>query len=324
MLSDSMRVFITVADKKNFSKAAKALSLTQPAVSFQIQTLEQYYQTMLFDRVNRHVKLTAAGELLLDYAVHMNNLQAELERNMQQLTGHVKGELLVGASTTIGEYILPYVVGAFKQEYPDVNATIQIMNTNDIAENVNNKSFDLGIIEGPVELTENMESIAFLEDELVLAIPSNHPFATKESITLEELKTLPYITREPGSGSRLIFEQALIDADFDIEETKSYKKDELFKYNSTYKPINRGYEIEFSMKNQDAVNHGDVVREFRNDNQLLVSIRDENDVEFARGIANYNSDDCKRIIGNHSNEILSLLGFKNYDALITRDYITIL
>jgi DNA-binding transcriptional LysR family regulator len=173
---------------------------------------------MLFDRVNRHVKLTAAGELLLDYAVHMNNLQAELERNMQQLTGHVKGELLVGASTTIGEYILPYVVGAFKQEYPDVNATIQIMNTNDIAENVNNKSFDLGIIEGPVELTENMESIAFLEDELVLAIPSNHPFATKESITLEELKTLPYITREPGSGSRLIFEQALIDADFDIEE----------------------------------------------------------------------------------------------------------
>ena len=218
MLSDSMRVFITVADKKNFSKAAKALSLTQPAVSFQIQTLEQYYQTMLFDRVNRHVKLTAAGELLLDYAVHMNNLQAELERNMQQLTGHVKGELLVGASTTIGEYILPYVVGAFKQEYPDVNATIQIMNTNDIAENVNNKSFDLGIIEGPVELTENMESIAFLEDELVLAIPSNHPFATKESITLEELKTLPYITREPGSGSRLIFAQALIDADFDIEE----------------------------------------------------------------------------------------------------------
>ena len=218
MLSDSMRVFITVADKKNFSKAAKALSLTQPAVSFQIQTLEQYYQTMLFDRVNRHVKLTAAGELLLDYAVHMNNLQAELERNMQQLTGHVKGELLVGASTTIGEYILPYVVGAFKQEYPDVNATIQIMNTNDIAENVNNKSFDLGIIEGPLELTENMESIAFLEDELVLAIPSDHPFAAKESITLEELKTLPYITREPGSGSRLIFEQALIDADFDIEE----------------------------------------------------------------------------------------------------------
>ncbi len=218
MLSDSMRVFITVADKKNFSKAAKALSLTQPAVSFQIQTLEQYYQTMLFDRVNRHVKLTAAGELLLDYAVHMNNLQAELERNMQQLTGHVKGELLIGASTTIGEYILPYVVGSFKQDYPDVNVTIQIMNTKDIGTAVGNKSFDLGIIEGPLDLTESTETHKFLEDELVLAMPADHPLAANGSITLEELKSLPYITREPGSGSRLIFEQALIDADFDIED----------------------------------------------------------------------------------------------------------
>lgn len=218
MLSDSMRVFITVADKKNFSKAAKALSLTQPAVSFQIQTLEQYYQTMLFDRVNRHVKLTAAGELLLDYAVHMNNLQAELERNMQQLTGHVKGELLIGASTTIGEYILPYVVGGFKQDYPDVNVTIQIMNTKDIGSAVDNKTFDLGIIEGPLEQSESITTRKFLEDELVLAMPADHPLATRSSITLDELKTLPYITREPGSGSRLIFEQALIDADFDIED----------------------------------------------------------------------------------------------------------
>ena len=230
MLSDSMRVFITVADKKNFSKAAKALSLTQPAVSFQIQTLEQYYQTMLFDRVNRHVKLTAAGELLLDYAVHMNNLQAELERNMQQLTGYVKGELLIGASTTIGEYILPYVVGSFKQDYPDVNVTIQIMNTNDITNAVKNRTFDLGVVEGPIDVTEcicgcndenaqqTLTAQNFLEDELVLAIPSNHPLAEKTSITLEELKDLPYITREPGSGSRLIFEQALIDADFDIED----------------------------------------------------------------------------------------------------------
>lgn len=218
MLSDSMRVFITVADKKNFSKAAKALSLTQPAVSFQIQTLEQYYQTMLFDRVNRHVKLTAAGELLLDYAIHMNNLQAELERNMQQLTGHVKGELLIGASTTIGEYILPYVVGSFKQDYPDVNVTIQIMNTKDIGTAVRNKTFDLGIIEGPLKPQDSMKTYKFLEDELVLAMPADHPLAAKGSITLEELKTLPYITREPGSGSRLIFEQALIDADFDIED----------------------------------------------------------------------------------------------------------
>lgn len=216
MLSDSMRVFITVADKKNFSKAAKALNLTQPAVSFQIQTLEQYYQTMLFDRVNRHVKLTSAGELLLDYAVHMNNLQAELEKNMQQLTGHVKGELLIGASTTIGEYILPYVVGSFKKEYPDVNVTIQIMNTELIEGMVENKNFDLGIVEGPIK-NEKLTTQEFLDDELMLTVPAGHPWAEKRRIKLEELSDYPFIIREPGSGSRFVFEQALIDAEFDIE-----------------------------------------------------------------------------------------------------------
>jgi len=216
MLSDNMRVFITVAEKKNFSKAAKALSLTQPAVSFQIQTLEQYYQTMLFDRVNRHIKLTAAGELLLDYAVRMSNLQAELEKNMQQLTGHVKGELLVGASTTIGEYILPFIVGDFKKEYPDVNVTIQIMNTEQIEEMIENRSFDVGLIEGPVEYGD-MDSSEFLGDELVVIVPSDHPWAKKGMVTLEELRVEPFITREPGSGSRLEFEQAMIDAEFDVE-----------------------------------------------------------------------------------------------------------
>ena len=92
------------------------------------------------------------------------------------------------------------------------------MNTKDIGNAVGNKTFDLGIIEGPLDLTESMETHKFLEDELVLAMPADHPLATKGAITLEELKTLPYITREPGSGSRLIFEQALIDADFDIED----------------------------------------------------------------------------------------------------------
>lgn len=216
MLSDSMRVFITVAEKKNFSKAAKALSLTQPAVSFQIQTLEQYYQTMLFDRVNRHIKLTSAGELLLEYAIHMNNLQAELEKNMQQLTGHVKGELLVGASTTIGEYILPFIVGDFKKEYPDVNVTIDIMNSEQVENLVKNRSIDIGIIEA-APMDKDLVTTKFLDDEMSLIVPADHPWAAKGKITLEELREEPFIVREPGSGSRLVVEQAMIDADFDVE-----------------------------------------------------------------------------------------------------------
>ncbi|MFP5528486.1 selenium metabolism-associated LysR family transcriptional regulator [Peptococcus simiae] len=216
MLSDSLKVFITVAEKKNFSKAAKALNLTQPAISFQIQTLEQYYQTMLFDRVNRHVKLTEAGELLLEYALSMNDLQSQLERKMQQLTGHVKGTLMIGASRTVGEYVMPNIICAFKKEYNDVDITLEIHNTREVEELVLSKYLDVGLVESQVRHEELMFQ-SILEDELVLVVPSNHPWAEKEEVQLEELTGEPFIIREPGSGSRLIFEQALIDAEFDIE-----------------------------------------------------------------------------------------------------------
>lgn len=216
MLSDSLKVFITVADKKNFSKAAKALNLTQPAISFQIQTLEQYYQTMLFDRVNRHVKLTEAGELLLEYALSMNDLQSQLERKMQQLTGHVKGTLMIGASRTVGEYIMPYIICAFKNEYTDVDITLEIYNTKHVEELVLSNHLDVGLVESQVKHDELMFQ-SILEDELVIVVPITHPWAEREEVTLDELTGEPFIIREPGSGSRLVFEQALIDAEFDVE-----------------------------------------------------------------------------------------------------------
>lgn len=216
MLSDSLKVFITVADKKNFSKAAKALNLTQPAISFQIQTLEQYYQTMLFDRVNRHVKLTEAGELLLEYALSMNDLQSQLERKMQQLTGHVKGTLMIGASRTVGEYIMPYIICAFKNEYTDVDITLEIYNTKHVEDLVLSNHLDVGLVESQVKHDELMFQ-SILEDELVVVVPTTHPWAEREEVTLDELAGEPFIIREPGSGSRLVFEQALIDAEFDVE-----------------------------------------------------------------------------------------------------------
>lgn len=216
MLSDSLKVFITVADKKNFSKAAKALNLTQPAISFQIQTLEQYYQTMLFDRVNRHVKLTEAGELLLEYALSMNDLQSQLERKMQQLTGHVKGTLMIGASRTVGEYIMPYIICAFKNEYTDVDITLEIYNTKHVEDLVLSNHLDVGLVESQVKHDELMFQ-SILEDELVIVVPTTHPWAEREEVTLDELAGEPFIIREPGSGSRLVFEQALIDAEFDVE-----------------------------------------------------------------------------------------------------------
>ena len=216
LLSDSLKVFITVANTKNFSKAAKVLNLTQPAISFQIQTLEQYYQTMLFDRVNRHVKLTESGELLLEYALSMNDLQAELERKMQQLTGQVKGNLTIGASRTVGEYIMPHIVSAFKKEYPDVDIALEIYNTRQVENNIMNNTIDVGLVESDIS-NKKLFYQDFLDDELVLIVSSNHRWASEETISLLELKDEPFIIREAGSGSRLVFEQALLDSDFDIE-----------------------------------------------------------------------------------------------------------
>ena len=107
--------------------------------------------------------------------------QAELEKNMQQLTGHVKGELLIGASTTIGEYILPFIVGDFKKEYPDVNVTIDIMNSEQVENLVKNRSIDIGIIESDPQ-DKDLECTKFLDDEMSLIVPADHPWAAKGKI----------------------------------------------------------------------------------------------------------------------------------------------
>lgn len=208
MLNDSIRVFLTVAEKRNFSKAAKSLFLTQPAVSFQIQMLEQYYGTILFDRVNRNINLTAAGELLFKYAKTMSKLQAELEKEMQNLTGTIKGRLLIGASTTIGEYILPYLVGSFKKKYPDVDVSLVVANTEEIEHGISDATLDVGLVEGPVK-GKDLVIDKFIDDELVLIVPVNHPWANSNKISISEVKKYPFISREKGSGTRQIIETTL-------------------------------------------------------------------------------------------------------------------
>lgn len=217
MISDSLKVFMTVADKSNFSKAAKELNLTQPAISFQVQTLEQYYQTILFDRVNRHVKLTEAGELLLEYALAMSGVQAELDRKMQQLTGQVKGKLHIGASRTVGEYLMPHILSTYCSLYPDVDVTLEIHNTYQIKQKVLKQYLDLGIVEFDVD-HQGLYLQPIYDDELFLIVPADHPWADKDQVAIDDFIHEPFLIREPGSGSRLIFEQALMDTGYSVEE----------------------------------------------------------------------------------------------------------
>ncbi|MFZ7101028.1 MAG: selenium metabolism-associated LysR family transcriptional regulator [Peptococcaceae bacterium] len=219
MLSDSMRVFLTVVDKKSFSKAAKSLFLTQPAVSFQIQMLEEYYGTRLFDRISRNITLTEAGNLLWGYAKDMSQQQKELERKIQELTGTTKGKLVIGASTTIGEYIIPYLLGAFKKKYPEVEISLDVGNTEDVENGITNTTLDLGLVEGPVNSKEIEEKI-FLKDQLVLITSQHHPLAEKENVSVFELEKYPFILREKGSGTRIEMEKHLKNAGFLLNNLK--------------------------------------------------------------------------------------------------------
>ncbi|MBQ2120727.1 MAG: hypothetical protein II197_07190, partial [Peptococcaceae bacterium] len=174
---------------------------------------DKMYGTRLFDRVSRNIILTDAGHLLLKYANEMNRLQAELEREMQDLTSNIKGKLKIGASTTIGEYIAPYILGAFKNMYPDVELSLEVSNSEDIEASIHDTTLDIGLIEGPL-IGKDLESIPFLTDHLQLVTSTNHPWANLDTISVFELDKFPFISREKGSGTRVEIEQHLKKAGF--------------------------------------------------------------------------------------------------------------
>ncbi len=213
MLNDSIRVFLMVVEKKSFSKAAKALFLTQPAVSFQIQMLEEHYGTRLFDRVSRNIILTEAGELLYKYANEMNDMQQSLEKDMQELNSSIVGRLKIGASATIGEYIAPYILGTFKKRHPKVTLSLEVANSDEIEIAIHDTLLDIGLVEGP-SVGKDLESIPFLDDELVVVTCPSHPWANLDSISVFELDKYPFISREKGSGTRAEIEHHLKMAGF--------------------------------------------------------------------------------------------------------------
>lgn len=208
MLNDSIRVFLMVVEKKSFSKAAKALFLTQPAVSFQIQMLEEHYSTRLFDRVSRNIILTESGELLYKFATEMSNMQQNLERDMQELNSSIIGRLRIGASNTTGEYIAPYILGTFKKKHPKVTLSLDVSNSDDIEMAIHGTTLDVGLVEGP-PVGKDLESIPFLDDELVVITSPDHPWAKLDSISVFELDKYPFISREKGSGTRAEIEHHL-------------------------------------------------------------------------------------------------------------------
>jgi DNA-binding transcriptional LysR family regulator len=197
-----LQVFHTVARLLSFTKAADALHMTQPAVTFQVRQLEEYFNTRLFDRTHNRISLTVVGQKVYEYAEEIFERYADMENAVKQLTGDVSGTLVIGASTTIAEYMLPNLLGDFKSKYPDIKLSLQVGNTENIVSMVEDNIIDLGVVEAPV-LNKSLAVILCHTDPLVAVLPKNHPLAKKTSITPAELfKDNAYICREEGSGTR--------------------------------------------------------------------------------------------------------------------------
>jgi DNA-binding transcriptional LysR family regulator len=201
-------VFRAVAEQLSFRKAAEELYLTQPAMSLQIKALEEDLGVQLFDRTGAHIKLTAAGKVLLDYCEQVKTLLVQAEHEIATLSGEHAGQLALGASTTIAQYILPRLLGEFRREYPRVHPTLISGNTEHIVEAVEKQKIALGFIEGPARSRE-VKTQPFLEDELLLIVSTAHEWAERNSVSCSEIASIPLLMRERGSGTRHVIEMAL-------------------------------------------------------------------------------------------------------------------
>lgn len=196
-----LQVFVAVAKHQNFSRAAEELHMTQSAVSLDIKSLEKRYGVRLFERTNKYVRLTPAGRILEYHAREILAQYDRLERLLDDLKNTAKGPLLVGASYTFGEYLLPRIIAGFTVDYPEVIPSITIHNTKQITELVLMAEIDLGIVEGEVD-HPNLVVHPFTTDELVVIVPANSKWRDRTIVEPQELAQENWIIREKGSGTR--------------------------------------------------------------------------------------------------------------------------
>lgn len=203
MADRRLQVFHAVARQLSFTKAAEALFMTQPAVTFQIKQLEEHFNTRLFDRGHGRIALTPAGDVVLDYAERILGLSAELDTRVKELTGEVAGALLIGASMTIAEFLLPKVLGEFRARHPKVLPRLIVANSETVESRVAEHTLDLGFIEAPSHLPALVSDFC-ADDELLVLCAPGHPLAQLPVVKPAQLLGHAFISREQGSGTRAV------------------------------------------------------------------------------------------------------------------------
>lgn len=215
MCEQQFHVFKAVADTRNITLAAKKLHMSQPSISLQIQNLENNYGARFFDRTNKGVTLTRAGKIFYDYVKNILDLLHAAQEELSSLVEDQRGMVYLGATLTIGEYVLPHIIAYMSKIRPDIDFKVKIANTEVISQDVLEKNIHIGLVEGPVPQNKDCVVESFWQDELVVVVPYHHPWAERNSISLGELSQERMIVREVGSGTRKVMELALKERGFD-------------------------------------------------------------------------------------------------------------
>lgn len=214
-----MNVFLTAAETRNFTAAARLLNMTQPSVSQHIQALEDHFQTTLFIRKGRKMILSDAGEALLPMARRMVDWSVQIDETMESLHGEVYGHLKVGCSTTSGKYILPILLTSFMKIHPKVTATCQVTSRIQAVNDLNNGLIHLALA-SPREFTDQVEYRRLIADPIRLIVPLTHPWAGRDEINPDELLEADFIMREEGSGTFEVAGEGLEQAGIHVDRLR--------------------------------------------------------------------------------------------------------
>jgi len=216
MFDYRLKVFYTAASRLSFTKASEELHISQPAVTKHIKEIENQMGTKLFDRKGTSVQLTQSGKVLYEYAEKIRNIYRDLEFEMSQIKEQHKGKLIIGASTSVAQYVLPEILAKFNSYYRDIKIELIAHNTETISELLKEGKIDLGIIEGQSQ-SSFFDYRIFKADEIVLTAKTEHPLAHK-TLNLKDLYDLNLIFREQGSGTQEFIQNRLKEKGINIEE----------------------------------------------------------------------------------------------------------
>ena len=218
-----LRILKAIATERNFTKAATVLYISQPSLSKQIKILEKNLNTLLINRERNRISLTESGKLFLQYSERILSLCEESCRALIDLKNGERGNLTVGASQTIGTYLMPKILALFAQNYPQIELKVQVNSTRIIAKNIINRYVDIAVVGGEVsdDLKKNLTISPFVYDELNLIISKSHPFAKRKKIYKEDLYCLNFITLNSNSTIKKFIDKILIENQIEIQQLRT-------------------------------------------------------------------------------------------------------